>query len=90
MAKKADETISLTPTAIYTENFTARVNRHEESGTEEVILRGADSAHTLVLRPEGENQGKFESDVIYQISIVVAPPNPEVKTDDGQPESNQE
>ena len=55
---------------IYTENFVARVNRHEESATEEVILRGVDSAHTIVLRPEKKDQNKFGSGKNYQIAIA--------------------
>jgi hypothetical protein len=58
------------PKPIYTEAFTARVNYHKASKTEEVILRGVDSVHILALRPMIDEQGKFETGKVYRIAII--------------------
>jgi hypothetical protein len=87
MATKKQPTENIQP--VYTEQFAARVNRHEESRLEEVILRGVDSPHTLVLRFEGEISGIVDGK-IYHLSLTEVLPSGEEATDDGQPENNQE
>jgi hypothetical protein len=63
---------------IYEEDFTARVNK--EGDTEEVILRGSDSAHTLVLWPKGAKRNKFKSGhpAGYRV-VVIENPLPEAE-----------
>ncbi len=52
---------------MYKEKFIARVNRAGD--IEEVILRGTESTHTLVLRPGAAQQGQFENGKLYVISV---------------------
>jgi len=50
---------------MYKEKFRATVN--DEGNLQEVILRGTDSTHTLILRFEGKEKSGFEAGAVYNI-----------------------